>query len=148
LRKDFITTKHEIERTAEANGSSVLLIARILKENTAEFVDFALEHGLDTVVEVHSVEDIRLAVQTNSTIVGINNRDISQLEKDDGTVSLTKRLAPLIPDRYVKLSESGIKTLEDLKLALRYADAVLIGTAFMKADNTEEFVRSFVEVRI
>ena len=148
LRKDFITTKHEIERTAEANGSAVLLIARILKENTAEFVDFALEHGLDTVVEVHSVEDIRLAVQTNSTIVGINNRDISQLEKDDGTVSLTKRLAPLIPDRYVKLSESGIKTLEDLKLALRYADAVLIGTAFMKADNTEEFVRSFVEVRI
>ena len=145
LRKDFITTKYEIEKTAEAEGSAILLIARLLKDDTAEFVDYALEHGLDTVVEVHTQKDVDIAVQTNTTIVGINNRDISKLEKDDGSVELTQRLAPLIPNKYVKLSESGIRTLEDLKIALKYADAVLIGTAFMKAENTEEFVRKFVE---
>lgn len=144
LRKDFILNTYEIERTAEAEASAVLLIARILKDRTAEFVDIAKEHGLDTVVEVHSPEDVEIAKVTNTTIVGINNRDIGKLEKDDGDVSLTEKLSPLIPDRFVKLSESGIRSLDDLRRALSFADAVLIGTAFMLAENTEDFVRCFV----
>ncbi len=145
LRKDFITTKEEIERTAEAEASAVLIITRILRDKTAEFVDFALEHGLDTLVEVHDYEELLLAVETNSTMVGINNRDIGRLEKDDGNVSVTAKLAPLIPNKFVKVSESGISSVEDLKIALRYADAVLVGTAFMKADDPEKIVREFVE---
>jgi len=148
LRKDFITTKAEIERTAEAEGSAVLIIARILKDKTAEFVDFALEHGLDTLVEVHTANDLKIAVDTNTTMTGINNRDISKLETDDGTVALTQKLAPLIPDRFVKVSESGISSLEDLKIALKFADAALIGTAFMKAEDPEELVRTFVEAKL
>ncbi len=147
LRKDFITTKVEIERTAEAEASAVLIITRILKDKTAEFVDFALEHGLDTLVEVHSEEELAIAVETNSTMVGINNRDIGRLEKDDGNVSVTAKLAPMIPDKYVKVSESGITSLQDLKIALSYADAVLIGTAFMKAEDPEKIVREFVEAK-
>ena len=148
LRKDFITTKGEIERTAEVEASAVLIITRMLKDKTAEFVDFALEHGLDTLVEVHSHDELLIAVETNSTMVGINNRDIERLEKDDGNVSVTAKLAPLIPDRFVKVSESGISSLQDLKVALSYADAVLIGTAFMKADDPEKIVRAFVEARL
>ena len=148
LRKDFITSKAEIERTAEAEGSAVLIIARILKDKTAEFVDFALEHGLDTLVEIHTDEDLKIAVDTNTTMIGINNRDISKLEVDDGTVALTQKLAPLIPDRFVKVSESGISSLEDLKIALKFADAALIGTAFMKAEDPEEIVRTFVEAKL
>ena len=144
LRKDFITNKSEIEKTAEVEASAVLLIPRILKDETAEFVDFAKEHGLDTVVEIHTPQELEIAVNTNTTIVGINNRDIDQLEKDDGNVSLTEKLAPLVPNKFVKLSESGIKSLDDLKRALRFADAVLIGTAFMLAEDTESFVRCFV----
>ncbi len=148
LRKDFITSKGEIERTAEAEGSAVLLIARILKNKTAEFVDFALEHGLDTLVEVHTIDDLKIAINTNSTMIGINNRDIFKLEIDDGNVILTQRLAPLIPDKFVKVSESGISSLEDLKIALKFADAVLIGTAFMKAEDPERVVRTFVEAKL
>ncbi|WP_457548568.1 indole-3-glycerol phosphate synthase TrpC [Archaeoglobus sp.] len=144
LRKDFITNKFEIEKTAEVEASAVLLITRILKDRTAEFVDFAKEHGLDTVVEVHTPQELEIAVETKTTIVGINNRDIGKLEKDDGNVSLTEKLAPLIPNKFVKLSESGIRSLDDLKRALRFADAVLIGTAFMLAEDTEGFVRCFV----
>ena len=144
LRKDFITTKFEIERTAEAEGSAILLIARILKDKTAEFVDHAKEHGLDTIVEVHTPQDVEIAVNTNTTIVGINNRDIGKLEKDDGSVEVTERLSPLIPEKFLKISESGIRSLDDLKRALKFADAVLIGTAFMLAEDTENFVRCFV----
>jgi len=144
LRKDFITNKSEIEKTAEVEASAVLLIPRILKDETAEFVDFAKEHGLDTVVEIHTPQELEIAVNTSTTIVGINNRNIDQLEKDDGNVSLTEKLAPLVPNKFVKLSESGIRSLDDLKRALRFADAVLIGTAFMLAEDTESFVRCFV----
>ncbi|MBG0768602.1 indole-3-glycerol phosphate synthase TrpC [Methanococcus maripaludis] len=145
LRKDFLTTKDEIEKTASAGASTVLIIARLLKEKTAEFVDFALECGLDTLVEVHNVEEIEIAKSTNTTMIGINNRDISKLELDDGTVSLTENLADLIPKDRILVSESGIANLTDLKTALKYANAALIGTSFMTAENQKEFVKSFVE---
>jgi len=78
LRKDFITTKDEIEKTAEAEGGAILIIARMLKDETAEFVDYALEHGLDTLVEVHNKEEIDIAKDTNTTMIGVNNRDITK----------------------------------------------------------------------
>lgn len=81
-------------------------------------------------------------------MIGINNRDIARLEKDDGNVSLTEKLAPLIPNVFVKVSESGISGLEDLKIALRYADAALVGTAFMRAEDPEKIVREFVEAKV
>ncbi len=144
LRKDFIVTKEEIERTAEADGDAVLLIARILRDETPEFVDFSLEHGLESVVEVHSMEDVGHANLSKTPIIGINNRDIAVLEKDDGSVEITQKLAPLIRNGALKLSESGITTKEHLETALRYADAVLVGTAFMKADDIEKKVIEFV----
>ncbi|AFK23175.1 indole-3-glycerol-phosphate synthase [Pyrococcus sp. ST04] len=147
LRKDFITSKEEIEKTAEAGGSAILLITRVLKEDIFEFVDYALEHGLDTLVEVHTTEELEIAVQTKSTMIGINNRDIGKLELDDGTVKLTELLAPKIPNKFIKVSESGIATIEDLKIALKYADAALIGTALMKADDPEKLLKTFVEAK-
>lgn len=148
LRKDFILTKEEIEKTAEADGSAILLIARLLEEKTAEFVDFSIEHGLDTLVEVHNPAEVDIAKETGTSMIGINNRDIRKLEIDDGTVSLTKELSKLIPKDTILVSESGISTIEDLQIALKNADAALIGTAFMKAENQEEFVRNFVEAKI
>ncbi len=147
LRKDFILSKEEIEISASLNVSSILLIARILKEKTAEFVDHALEHGLEALVEVHTIDDVKIIESTKASIVGINNRDISKLEVDDGSVELTKRLSPLIHGR-IKVSESGIGSLDDLRVALRYADAALIGTAFMRAEDIEAVVRSFVEAKL
>ncbi|WP_042701157.1 indole-3-glycerol phosphate synthase TrpC [Thermococcus sp. PK] len=145
LRKDFITDRKEIERTAEVGASAILLITRILGEKTAEFVDYALEHGLDTLVEVHSIEEARIANETNTTMIGINNRDIAILERDDGNVELTERLCRHVRGDVVRVSESGIRSIDDLKRALKCTDAALIGTAFMMAENTEEFVRAFVE---
>ncbi|MCS3901871.1 indole-3-glycerol phosphate synthase [Methanococcus voltae] len=146
LRKDFITTKDEIEKTAEAGASTVLIISRLLKEETAEFVDFAMSCGLDTLVEVHNKEEIEVAKDTKTSMIGINNRDIRKLELDDGTVSLTEKLANLIPKDRIIISESGIANLNDLNTVLKYTDAALIGTSFMKTnfETQKEFVKSFV----
>lgn len=147
LRKDFILSKSEIERTAEVDASAVLLIARKLKENTGEFVDYTLQHGLNPLVEVHNPEDIEIAKQTRAKMIGINNRDIQKLETDNGTVNLTEKLSGLIPDNRIIVSESGISSLSDLNRVLKHAHAVLIGTAFMKAEYTYDFVKSFVEAK-
>jgi len=145
LRKDFIVDKYEIEKTAEVEASTILLISRFLKERTPEFVDYALEHGLETLVEVHSIEDIPIAKQTKTTMIGINNRDITKLEKDDGSVCITEKLCNYLPKNVLKVSESSIKRIDDLKRALKVTDAVLIGTAFMIADDIEKIVKEFVE---
>lgn len=146
LRKDFIDTYSDIEDTAAAGGSAVLLIARTLKEKTAEFVDVALSLGLDTLVEVHSPEEIALAEETATTMMGINNRDIACFETDGGTVAVTERLAPLISKGAILVSESGIASADDLRRALRCADAALIGTSLMQAPSIRSKMREFLEV--
>jgi len=141
LRKDFVEDKREIEKTAEAEADALLLIARILKAKTLEFADICFESGIEPVVEVFSEEDLIFA--ENARVVLINNRDIFNPANVD--VRRTFNLAPKI--RVAKISGSGINKPEDLSV-LRVVNAVLVGTAFMLAKNTEEFVRSFVEARI
>lgn len=81
-------------------------------------------------------------------MIGINNCDIGKFEFDDGNVSLMEKLVLFILKRYVKVSESGIVGMEDLKRVLRYVDVVLIGIVFMKILDFEEFFRKFVEVEV
>ena len=145
LRKDFITNKNEIERTAELEASAILLIIRILKDKTSEFVDYALDHGLETLVEVHTKTDVKIANETKTPMIGINNKDILKLEMDAGNIELTEKLCRFVRDDVVKISESGIMSIKDLKRALKCADAALIGTAFMLAKDTEKIVEAFVE---
>ncbi|MFN3330249.1 MAG: indole-3-glycerol-phosphate synthase, partial [Pyrinomonadaceae bacterium] len=124
LRKDFVENKDEIEKTCEAGASALLLIARILKERTPEFVDLCFEHGIEPVVEVFSEEELRFA--ENARVVLINNRDI--FNPSDVDVERTMRIAPKV--RKKKISGSGIKGIKDLRV-LRLVDAILVGTAFM-----------------
>ncbi|WP_202320457.1 indole-3-glycerol-phosphate synthase [Archaeoglobus neptunius] len=143
LRKDFIRDAAEIERSAGADVSALLLVARHLKDRTDEMVDLCFEHGIEPVVEVHHPEDLPFA--RNADVVLINNRDIDRMETDSGDVSVTARIAQRI--NCFKISGSGIGSIEDLLFVLNYADAALIGTAFMMADDTERFVRAFVEAK-
>ena len=141
LRKDFIRTREEVERSAEAEVSALLLIARHLKERTVEMVDLCKEHGIEPVVEVHHAED--LTYTENSRVILINNRDIDRMERDGGNVETTARIADRV--KAFKISGSGISTIRDLLFVLKYTDAALIGTAFMMAEDTDSFVRTFVE---
>ncbi len=142
LRKDFITDVVEVERSAAAEASALLLISRVLKDEIFEFADLCREHGICPVVEVHSEGEIRYVRE----VALINNRDISRLETDSGDVKVTLSLAPKI--KAFKISGSGIYSVADVKLALSCTDAVLVGTAFMMADDIERKVREFVEVKV
>lgn len=141
LRKDFVESKEEIERTCEVEADALLLIARILRERTPEFVDFCLEHSIEPVVEIF--DEIDLPFAEDAKVVLINNRDI--FNPSDVRIERTYKIAPKI--QKIKISGSGIKKIEDLSV-LRLVDAVLIGTAFMLAEDTEKIVKSFVEARL
>lgn len=137
LRKDFIRSAEEVKKTADAGASAVLLICSYMTEaELTTCYEAALDAGIEPLVETHTIEELRLAARLNARLVGINNRDIAALEKDDGTVRATGKLAAYAPTGSLLISESGISAPEDAKAAVMAgADAVLVGTALWKAQD-------------
>lgn len=150
LHKDFITTVERVEESKRMGSSAILLIASMLSDlDLATLHRHAHSLGLETVVEVHTEKELRrvLALDLDLDILGINNRDIILLETDDSDVSVTETLAPKIEDDVIILSESSLKTPDDVRRALKGgADSVLIGTAVMQADNVEGFLKELIEI--
>lgn len=138
LRKDFIKTERDIEETAEAGAAAVLLIASMLDEQTlARLFAECVSCGLDALVEVYNDAELEIVNQLGPKLVGINNRDILRLEKDDGTVANTVTLAPLVKRPALVISESAINNQADVRQAgAAGADAVLVGTALLQAADT------------
>ncbi len=141
MRKEFIVDEFQIYESHGNGADAILLIAKLLKERTKEFVDIAHSLNLETLVEIHDEEDLEFAINSNSKLIGINNRDLETMETDLGT---TERLAPKIPKDRTIVSESGILTRDDLdKVLAAGAHAALIGTGIMKSENIEERLREF-----
>ena len=140
LRKDFLLHEAQLD-VVEAD--LVLLIARFLGDDLERMVEAAEERGFQALVEVHSRDELRRALDAGASIVGVNNRDLARLEVDLGTF---ERVAPDAPEDVTLLAESGITTPDDARRMRRAgADALLIGSAIMDGDvrrNTERFVRS------
>jgi len=139
LRKDFIKSAAQIDETVEAGGAAILLILSTIPEGEiVKFYGRAVEVGLEPLVEIHTPEQLRfaLSLEPGPTIIGINNRDITALEKDDGDVRVTEEIAPLVPDGVVVLSESSISSPGDVRRAFAAgSDAVLVGTAILMAPD-------------
>ncbi|MCL1917460.1 MAG: indole-3-glycerol-phosphate synthase [Peptococcaceae bacterium] len=130
LRKDFIKTEEDLYETLDCGAAGVLLICSGT-DNIGDLHEKACSIGLKPVVEVHTPEEMKLAESIGAKIIGINNKDITCLEKDDGTVRVTLDLIKAAPKGAYIISESGISCREDAQEALDAgADAVLIGTAF------------------
>jgi len=134
LRKDFFIDEYQIYETVAAGADAILLIADILSvAEMTRFCDLASSLGFDVMVEIHNEEDLEKALSTNAAIIGINNRDLHSFRVD---ISTTQKLARLIPQNKVIVSESGIKSYEDVMfLKSLGVNAVLIGEAFMEADD-------------
>lgn len=145
LRKDFIKEKEDLYQTKEAGGSAILLICSMLEEYLLkEFYQEALQIGLEPLVEAHNREELLLAETLGARLVGINNRNILALEKDEGTVSSTQQLAAHKPPGSFLISESGILTEGDVHLARSAgADAVLVGTALWQASDMAATYQAF-----
>ena len=112
LRKDFIIDEYQVYESVAAGADAILLIAEILSTNEiSALYNTANSLGLDVLIEVHNEEDMEKALSTGGPIIGINNRDLHTFKVD---LNVTKRLIRLIPQNRVKVSESGIKSHEDL----------------------------------
>ena len=137
LRKDFIKEESILEETAEMGASAVLLICAVTeKKIIAKLYEKAIRLGLEPFMEVCSEEEMKFAKAIGARLIGINNRDITTLELDDGGPSRTATLASGIPKDALLISESGILSPDDAKLAASAgANAVLVGTALWRADD-------------
>jgi indole-3-glycerol phosphate synthase len=134
LRKDFIQTESDLRDTLECGAKAVLLICATVP-NISELHAKALELGLHPVVEIHTAAEMEVAKRIGAKIIEINNKDITVLEKDNGTIETTLELIRLAPKDAFVISASGIKNREDAERAIEAgANAVLVGTAFWRGD--------------
>ncbi|MFB6300146.1 MAG: indole-3-glycerol phosphate synthase [Halobacteriales archaeon] len=139
LRKDFLLKEAHLDAVT---ADVVLLIARFL-DDVSGMLTAARKRGFQTLVEVHTREELDRALAAGADIIGINNRDLARLEVDLGTF---ERVAPAAPDDVTLIAESGIESVDDVRrMRAAGADALLIGTAIMDGDvrtNTETLTRS------
>ncbi len=140
LRKDFIIDEYQLYESFLAGADAVLLISDILSEGElSSFLSIVSSLNMDAVVEVHSEWDLEKAIKVNSTIIGINNRDLHTFKVD---IETTSRLSRLIPKGKVVISESGITSYENVMFLKSLGiDAVLVGEAFMKSTDIGARVR-------
>ena len=135
LRKDFILREAQLDTAA---SDLILLIARFLDDDLEPMLAAARDRGFQALVEVHTEAELDAAIAAGAEIIGINNRDLAELEVD---LSTFERLAPAVPDDVTLIAESGIATVDDVRrMREAGADGLLIGSAIMDGDpqmNTE-----------
>jgi indole-3-glycerol phosphate synthase len=147
LRKDFIIDPYQVHESRAAGADAILLIAEALPIN--DLIDLqilATEMHMTCLIEVHDMDNlIRVRDRVigfphrSYSLLGINNRDLRTFKTDLGT---TLRLAELVEDRQVLVSESGIHTRQDIqKLAAAGVGAVLIGESLMRSDDIAGKIR-------
>jgi len=143
LHKDFITSKRQIDESAAAGAAAILLITAILDiRQLARLIDHARERGLETLVEAHDRTEMEKIRHLPFDLMGINNRDITIYETDDSDVGRTEDLARFRTGDRLLVSESALSSVADVKRAgASGADAVLVGTAVLKASSVQEFLR-------
>lgn len=143
LRKDFIIDEIQVRESLLYGADAILLIARILsKEQLKELLVVCKELGLTPLTEIHDRHDLEKAVDSGAEIIGINNRNLETFEVH---LRNTLDLAPLVPEKCIIVSESGIFDKEDIQLLRRSGiRAVLVGTAIMKSDDMTKKIRELV----
>lgn len=143
LRKDFITDEYQVLEGRAYGASCVLLIAKSLSsKRICQLAGLAKELGMSSLIEVHDRDDLERAMEAEPEIVGINNRNLLTLDVD---LETTEELYPSIPANTVVVSESGIRSREDvLRMEKIGVDALLIGEALVRSPNPEEKLKELL----
>jgi indole-3-glycerol phosphate synthase len=144
LRKDFVVTEYQLLEAVAAGADAVLLIVAALNsDELAGLLTAADRYGLDALVEVHTAAELARAIDLGARIVGVNNRNLRTLEVD---VHASDALIACMPADVVAISESGLKTADDLMRlrALGYR-AFLMGERFMTAEDPGGALRELLE---
>lgn len=143
LRKDFIIDPWQVYESRLIGADCILLIMAILTDTeAADLVDHAKGLDMDVLVEVHSEEELNRALVLDTSLVGINNRNLKTLTTD---LETTIQLAPLVPPDKIIVSESGIKTNEDIKkLSAVGASGFLVGESLLRDADPGEALKALL----
>ena len=144
LRKDFIFDEYQIYESVAAGADAVLLIVAVLDDELLErLIGLANETGLDALVEVHTADEMKRATLAGARIIGVNNRDLATFAVDLNT---SFQLAQLAPASATLVSESGIRTGEDIRnLKSAGFSSFLIGEHFMRAENPGDALKQLAD---
>ncbi len=144
LRKEFVIDEYQIIE-AKSNGADViLLIAAILsKAEIKQFSELAKSLNLDVLLEIHNEEELHKSIMPSLDMLGVNNRNLKTFEV---SLETSKSISKLIPNDFVKVSESGISSIEAIQELRPYGyQGFLIGENFMKTNNPGASAKQFIK---
>jgi len=139
LRKDFTVDEYQLYEAKVIGADAVLLICTLLDTDMIKrYIKICDELGLSALVEAHTEEEVKSALDAGARIIGVNNRNLQTFEVDLGN---SIRLRNLVPQEITFVAESGIRNAEDIQ-ALRNAgvNAVLIGETLMRSPDKREML--------
>jgi indole-3-glycerol phosphate synthase len=146
LMKDIMIDKIQIDAAKKMGADYMLVIQSLFDQkflsDIDEFIDYGHKQGLQILLEVHTKQELKNALNTKADLIGINNRNLDTLEID---LKTTKTVLEGFDKTRSILSESGVETPEDIQYLKKCgADAFLVGSSIMKSKNIEEQVRKLV----
>lgn len=143
LRKEFIVDEYQIIEAKAHGADTILLIAAVLtREEIKQLSQLAQSLALEVLLEVHNLEELEKSIMPSLDMIGVNNRNLKTFEV---SLDFSKELASKIPDEFVKVSESGISSIEAIKELQPYGyQGFLIGENFMKENNPGKALNHFI----
>ncbi len=134
IRKDFTVDEYMIYEAKLLGAKAVLLICSILtEEQIKNYIEICDTLGLSALVETHDEAEIMMAVNAGARLIGVNNRNLKDFSVDTGN---SRRMRELVPENIIFVSESGVKSAEDIALLRKSGvNAVLIGETLMRAED-------------
>ncbi|MDF3002302.1 MAG: Indole-3-glycerol phosphate synthase [Bacillota bacterium] len=139
LRKDFTVDPYQIYESKLLGADAILLICALMEESfLKECLQIAKQLGLSALVEAHTEPEAEMAVNAGAEIIGVNNRNLKTFEVD---LETSVRLRELVPDSVLFVSESGIRTAEDIKILKNHSvNGVLIGETLMRSSEKKRML--------
>ena len=146
LRKDFIIHEVQIYEAIVAGADAILLIVAALEpDQLNRLYNTARDLQLDVLVEVHNLPEMETALDLGADLIGINNRNLKTFKTDLNT---TEQLADEVPNDVLLVSESGIKSIQDVQKVLNAgASSILVGETLMRANTPAEVIEAFTALR-
>jgi indole-3-glycerol phosphate synthase len=145
LRKEFIVDEYQILEAKAHGADLILLIAAVLtRAEIKKLSEFAKSLGLEVLLEVHNLEELEKSIMPSLDMIGVNNRNLKTFEV---SLDFSKQLADKIPNEFVKVSESGISSIEAINELKPFGyKGFLIGENFMKTNNAGQAATEFISL--
>jgi len=146
LRKDFTIGSYQIYEAKKAGAASILLITTILsRDQLKDYITLARELGMEPLVEITSEKEFETAHACDARIVDINNRNLQTLKTD---LTVSHRIAEIIPDDIIPVEASGISSFSDIQTGLSSnIFNFLVGESIVRANETELFIKKLRNVK-